>query len=570
MKKYNKYIMMALFSGALAFVSCETAELDITENPNALVPSQANPEFLLTSIQEDFVRHLEGVAATEDNFTQNGANDGFNEFGMELVRTANFAVRNYQSAFQGVVTDDEWINVYQGILADSRAMLPLAEEAELTHHIGIAQFIEAYVMTSMVDFFGDIPYSEAVKLSEGIQNPVADPGASIYAASLALLDQAIANFNSTAAADPANDFFYGNDYTKWVRAANTLKLKLYLQTRLVDSNAAAAFNAIIAGGNYIQDTADDLQWSWSATSATNPDTRHPRYGINYASAGAGEYMSNWLMNLMVTSTDPRVRYYFYRQTTAVPGAEIPPDEQLLTCSLNTAPAHYVSGGFTFCWLDNGFWGRDHGDADGIPPDGLLRTTWGVYPAGGRFDDNSFTAIAQANDAGSFGGNGAGISPILTAFMVDFYRAEMALAAGQDAQAGTFLSAGVTKQIAKVQPFGALDASADLSSEPTAGEITGFINSVNTAFTGATGDGKWNVLGEQFLIATYGNGVEPYNFYRRTGFPNTVQPNLEPDPGNFIRSMLYPEVSVNANSNISQKASNAEPVFWDTTSGPSAN
>ncbi|MGI9551673.1 MAG: SusD/RagB family nutrient-binding outer membrane lipoprotein, partial [Aurantibacter sp.] len=163
MKKYNKYIMMVLLSGALAFVSCETTELNITDNPNALVPSQANPEFLLTSIQEDFVRHLEGVAATEDNFTQNGANDGFNEFGMEMVRTANFSVRNYQSAFQGVVTDDEWINVYQGILADSRAMQPLAEEAELTHHIGIAQFIEAYVMTSMVDFFGDIPYSEAVK-----------------------------------------------------------------------------------------------------------------------------------------------------------------------------------------------------------------------------------------------------------------------------------------------------------------------------------------------------------------------------------------------------------------------
>ncbi len=566
MKKYSKHIVAALFFGVLAFVSCETTELDITENPNALIPSQANPEFLLNSIQEDFVRLLEGVATTEDLF-QTG-NDGLNELGMELTRTANFFGRNYQSAFQGVAMDDEWINLYRGILAGSRSMTPLAEAADLTHHIGIAQFIEAYSMTAMVDFFGDIPYTEAGLLDEGIQNPVADSGASIYAASLVLLDQAIANFNSTAAADPTNDFFYDNDYSKWVLAANTLKMKLYLQTRLVDSGAAASFNAIVTGGDFIQDTADDFQYQWYATSATQPDTRHPRYGINYTQTGAQEYMSNWFMNLLATTTDPRLRYYIYRQTDAVPGAEIPPDEQVLTCSLNTPPAHYVAGGFTFCWLDNGYWGRDHGDADGTPPDGLLRATWGVYPAGGRFDDSSFTAIAQGTS--SNGANGAGITPILTAFMVDYWRAEMALVAGQTAEAGMFLTEGVTKQIAKVQSFGALDAPADLSLEPTEGDVTAYLNTMNTTFTDGDDMVKWNVLGEQVLIGTFGNGVEPYNFYRRTGFPNTVQPNLEPSPGQFIRSMFYPEVSVNANSNISQKASNAEPVFWDTTSGPSAN
>ncbi|WP_222983067.1 SusD/RagB family nutrient-binding outer membrane lipoprotein [Flagellimonas meishanensis] len=566
MKKLNRYLILALFSGAVAMTSCETADLDITENPNALVPNQANPEFLLASIQEDFIRHLEGVAATEDNF-QTG-NDGLFEFGMELVRTANLNGRNYQSTFQGIDVDDEWTNVYRGILADIKAMEPLAQEADLTHHIGIAQFIEAYTMSSMVDFFGDIPYSEFGRLEEGIQNPVADPGASIYDAALVLLDEAITNFKSIPAADPINDLYYGNDYGQWERAANTLKLKLYLQRRLVDENAMANFNAIIASGNYIQDTADDFQFNWPATSATNPDNRHPRYGINYAVAGAGDYMSNWLMNLMNTTNDPRIRFYFYRQTPTVPGAEIPPDEQLLACSLTTPPPHYVAGGFTFCWLDDGYWGRDHGNAEGTPPDGLLRTTWGVYPAGGRFDDSSFTAIAQG--PASAGASGAGISPILTAFMVDFWRAEMALVTGDIGAAQNHLVNGVTKQIAKVRSFGALDTAADLSVAPTDGEVTSYINSVNSAFASGTMEDKWNVLGEQFLIGSFGNGVDPYNFYRRTGFPNTVQPNLEPDPGQFIRSFYYPEVSVNANSNISQKSTNAEPVFWDTTSGPPAN
>ncbi|RDY57688.1 SusD/RagB family nutrient-binding outer membrane lipoprotein [Flagellimonas nanhaiensis] len=568
MKNINKYLIAILSGVLLGMGSCETTELDITDNPNALVPSQANPDFLLTSIQEDFARHLEGTAATEDNFLS--TNDGLNEIGMELVRTAHLSGRNYQSTFQGNAFDDEWTNVYRGILADIVALQPLAEEAGLVHHIAIAKFIEAYVITSMVDFFGDIPYSEAILLSEGIQNPVQDAGQDIYNAAISLLDEAISNFRADAPVDPVNDFFYDNDYDKWELAANTLKLKLYLQTRLVDSNAAAQFDAIISSGNYIQDTEDDFQWAWPASSASNPDTRHPRYGINYASAGATDYSSNWLMNLMDTTDDPRIRYYYYRQATAVPGAEIPPDEQLLQCSLELPPPHYTDGGFTFCWLPNGYWGRDHGDNDGTPPDGLLRTTWGVYPAGGRFDDSSFTAIAQNNDAGSFGGNGVGISPILSAFMVDFYRAEMALASGDEASAESFLQEGLNKQIAKVQSFGALDASADLSLEPSAAEVTSYIGTVIGNFNAADANGKWNVLGEQFLISFYGNGVDPYNFYRRTGFPTTVQPNRETDPGQFMRSMYYPAISVNSNSSVSQKSTNAEPVFWDNTSGPVAN
>ena len=124
-----------------------------------------------------------------------------------------------------------------------------------------------------------------------------------------------------------------------------MRLKLNLQTRLVDPGAAARFNAIVAGGNFIEDNADDLDFPWPATSAVNPDTRHPRYVTSYTVSGGNQYQPNWLMNHMtVTADDPRRRYYFYRQTPAVPGQEIPPNEQLLNCSVEVPPAHYA--GFT--------------------------------------------------------------------------------------------------------------------------------------------------------------------------------------------------------------------------------
>ncbi|MEZ4811585.1 MAG: SusD/RagB family nutrient-binding outer membrane lipoprotein, partial [Allomuricauda sp.] len=467
--------------------------------------------------------------------------------------------------YQDIDTDDEWDNAYRGILFDIRLMTPSAEESGLTHHLGIAQFIEAYTLVTLVDFFGDVPYTEALQAPE-ILNPKLDSGASVYEAALSLLDQAIANFSSDAALEPPTDYFYGGNWDNWIQAANTLKLKIYVQTRLVDASAAASFNAIINSGNYITDTEDDFDWNWPGTKASQPDTRHPNYGINYASAGATHYISNWLANLMDTSGDPRLRYYFYRQTIDVPGQDgFPPNEELLTCSLQTPPAHYVTGGFTFCALPNGYWGRDHGDDEGGPPDGLLKSTFGVYPAGGRFDDDSFKAIAQNNDPNSFGAGGKGITPILDAFMVDFWRAEMALAAGNTGDAATFLESALTKQIAKVQPFINNDQSTvlDESFIPTPTEVSDFIADTVDAFNNAAGNDKWDVLAEQYFVSHYGNGIETFNFYRRTGYPSTLQPNREPDPGAFIRSMYYPNQAVTSNPNITQKSDQTVPVFWDT-------
>lgn len=566
MKNISTYIASALLVGSL-MVSCESTELDLTQDPNFLTPEQASPDFFLNSIQEDFARTIDGDATgdPQDNF-QTGGNvtgDGFSILGSELTRLMPFNSRDYRSGYQDIDTDDEWDNAYRGILFDIRLMTPGAEEAGLTRHLGIAQFIEAYTLVTLVDFFGDVPYSEALQAPE-ILNPTLDSGESVYAAALSLLDQAIANFTNNAAAVPPVDYFYNNDYSKWVNAANTLKLKIYVQTRLVDPSAAASFNAIINSGDYIMDTEDDFDWFWPGTSASQPDTRHPNYGINYASAGASHYISNWLANLMDTSDDPRLRYYFYRQTIDVPGQDgFPPDEELLTCSLQTPPAHYVSGGFTFCALPNGYWGRDHGDDEGGPPDGLLKSTFGVYPAGGRFDDDSFAAIAQANDPLSFGAGGTGITPILDAFMVDFWQAEMALAANQPGDAATHLENALTKQIAKAQSFVSNDAGADLSFEPTSTDVTDFINATVAAFNGATGDDQWDILAEQYFVSHYGNGIETYNFYRRTGYPTTLQPNREPDPGVFIRSMYYPNQAVTSNPNITQKSDQSVQVFWDT-------
>lgn len=568
LKEMKKFIYLIV--GAVMLIqmeSCETTELDITTDPNALTEASADVDNLFIGIQENFARHIAGGGSGEDLFTAVGVN-GLDEMGMDLTRIGNFFGALYNAQLLDAAQDEEWRNAYRGVLENINVMLPLAEEQGLTRHIGIAKFMQAYVYTSMVDFFGDIPFTDALQARDGVFAPTLTPGAEIYAAAFELLNQADANFTNATLRDPANDLFYGNDYDKWQLATNTLRLKLLVQTRLVDATAAARFNAIIASGNYIQNTEDDMQFQWG-TGLANPETRNPRYVEAYSVTGSGDYIANWYMNEMQESNDPRIRFIVYRQTNGVPSANlpgIPPDAGQIGCSVITnPPPQYLAGGFTFCALDNGYWGRDMGSEEGIPADNFLRSAWGTYPFGGRFDDSRFTGGGLTT-----GAQGAGITPILTAHLIQFLQAEMAMEAGNEAAAGTLLQQAITTHIDKVRNSGIVDPDADMSTAPSDANVTAFLATLDLEFQNANTMGRWNLLGEQFILSSVGMGIDSYNFYRRSNFPTTLQPNLNPNPGTFMNSLFYPANAVNTNNNISQKPNNGVFVYWDTNGTPPAN
>lgn len=547
MKKLFNILSIVGVLGLFMLQSCETTELDLTTNPNALSSEQASPDFLMNGIQLDFVTTVESFGKTT----------------AELARIDYMFGRTYRAVYTPSSFDSEWRRAYTEIRTDIKSLLPLAEDAGLNYHIGMAQFIEAYTMTMLVDLYGDVPYSEANLGGENF-NPAVDSGASIYAAAFGLLDQAIANFTDGGVAKPQNDFFYDGDAAKWIKACNTLKMKMYMTTRLVDGSALGSFNAIVASGNYISTSADDFQFQWG-TNEVQPDTRHPRYASvdpddsategSYSSTGGNEYMSIPQMNYMLVNDDPRIRYYYYRQNALTPGFGADPALETLQCSLQTPPAHYA--GFPFCGLPNGYWGRDHGNNEGTPPDGFLRTLAGVYPAGGKFDDDTFEG--QVNGAG---GGGAGITPILLSSTTDFMIAEAAMVAGIPAAAKTAILSGLSKSVTKVMGFGSVDKSADLSFAPDAAAVSAHSAAIASAFD-ADATGGWNVLAYEFFTSLYGNGLDAYNFYRRTGYPNNLQPNIEPNPGGYMRSLFYPASFVNNNSSTQQKAEVTQQVFWDT-------
>jgi len=540
MKKY-----LNLFFIACTLSVATSCKLDLLDNPNAVTFSNADPNFLLNRIEQDFA----------------GFYNGASNPGMRLTRMLNQGSSLYANAYAPQDLDGSWTTGYAGIMTDAKALIPIAEAANLHIHAGAARMLRAYVLMTLVDLFGDVPNSKALDPADF--NPVADKGADVYTAALKDLDDALVSFGKTSLATP-NDLLFKGNVDAWVRATNSLKLKLYLTRRLADaSGSKAGIDALVTGKKLIETTAQNLVFRYGSNLA-NPDNRHPRYAGQYSATGGGDYQSNSYMWHFIQSKsmpDPRLRYYFYR-----PVLTNSKDVNEIRCINQQLPAHYPTG-TVFCYPSQvGYWGRDHLDSQGIPPDGLRRTAWGVYPAGGRFDNNAGVPVALGAGAG-----GAGLHPILMGSFVDFMLAESALVLGTAGTPKLYLETAVRKSMADVRAYSlGTSQAATITTYETdqkinfAADVNAYVAEMLKLYDDApTPTEKLDVILREYWLAAHGNGIEPYNFYRRTGSPRNQQPALEASPGEFVRSFFYPSVYANRNSNAKQKTDVLTQVFWDT-------
>lgn len=543
--KMKRFIYGLTVATSMVFAtSCEEKLDELLENPNAVNAATASPDFLLNRIQLDYQSFWFGIS----------------DRGARLTRQINQGAALYEAAYTTVATNGTWTNGYANILADIDFLEPLATEANLQRHLGIAKTIKAMVLIDLVDTYDDVPYTEAIDAANF--NPKVDDGASIYAAAFALLNEAGGHFTATPSTGTPNDYFYNRNYTKWVRLVNTLKLRYFLNTKLVSaSESRAGINALIAENNMLRDT-DDFVFQFGTTAA-DPDSRHPKFAGQYTSGG-GDYQSTFFMWHLTEEKgfdDPRARYYFYRQ--AITNTSNPAEQECIT---QLPPPQYLVGGFIYCNPGTrGYWGRDHLDPDGIPPDGLRRTAYGVYPSAGRFDNNSAVPVNNPQ----LGGRGAGIHPIMLAAYVDFMLAEAALTLGTTGDPKTYLSSGVRKHLNYVRSWSLTTAEGSVISAFTpAADYTRSVDNYVTFVAArydeaASNNARLNVISTEYWLALFGNGSESFNLYRRTGTPLRMQPALEEVPGPFIRSFLYPNNYMVTNTNAVQKPNLAQQVFWDT-------
>lgn len=568
-----KFNNIRLFLGAsiaaLGLVSCELDDLDINVDPNSA--SQASLELLLTNAQ------FEGLSTF-------GGGLNNSTMGFQAINTSSDNFNFTNSSWNGT-----WNYLYSGPLKDLEEMIQAADPEVTPRYLGVGQILKAYYFTTMVDLWGDVPYTEAFKgnsIEEKNLEPVYDKGADIYADAFRLIDEAIVNLAKNQAVPIRGDIVYGGNASKWIKLAKSLKLKLLIQTRNVQSNGAA-IQALITEGGLITSPADDFLLRYGALK--NPDNRHPMYLAGYGGASGGySYFGHQLMTEMLASRDPRTPFYFKRQTTKILDPEEPTDKQTIPCSqrtdciygyfpLSDFVANAVYGVNASALTSSqktylaGFFGRDRSDPSGIPLDDVYRTTTGAYPGAGLFDTTAFPT------GGNKFGTGDGIFPIITSWMVKFYmlEAQIALGVNTGKTEAALLEEALSDQMKKVIAVGtAADpaANADVSTWPdnyswpiTYKTETAYVDEVIEAYpTDGTANGRLGYVLKQAWFANFGNGYEGYNAFRRTGLPADIQRPLQL-PRQYALSLPYAQDEVNLNSNTPLKVYDnpSSAVFWDT-------
>lgn len=557
--KNNKNSLVLLLVTTLVMSCSNYLDVD-TDTDN---PTVAPLDLLLTNIEVSI--------SSVNNFNNNTAS-------LLSVYTHQTTAREEQDQYGIRVDNANMINDWNSIyltLNDIETLIKQSTESGDLVYLGIGQIQKAYLMSVAVDLWGDVPYSEAGQLKSGIISPKFDDQKVIYDDIFALLKEGKRNIATDAGNQKPgnNDLFYEGDTSKWIKFANSFQLKLYNQVRLTSTFDQAGFNALITENNFFTSLADDFQFNHTKN-VSPTDERNQYFLESYNSTQFGTYQSPWFyeilkgMNPKIHSgnPDPRLPYYFFNQ---LKDGEFPPDQGDATTGNPHADYWDASTGFFSIRFGSSGPDRDHSAESSY-------TYPGIFPAGGRYDDNE-GGLMDASTA-------TGIAPhrIFTYAEFLYVQAELMQVGKLSGDVTAKFQQALTASFAKVdQVVIGTGTTQVVPALVGSASVTAFTNKLMAEYAAATADKKLEIIMTQKWVATYGDPMDQYTDYRRTGFPILANPNstskeYQLDNGDgfplkdsqtilsnpFQQSFYWPQDELNANSNApAQKNTGTYKIFW---------
>ena len=506
-RKYFKYsLVLAVF--LLPTVSCKDY-LDVNNDPNAVLDAPIEQVYTSATVNVGFwagsdMNRYGALIAQQWSGQSAGAQNQTQDYEKYLITGSDL--------------NNVWSSMYSTILSDLELVIQKAAKENSPNYAGVCKVMKAYVFAQIADTWGAAPFTEALKFTAN-PAPKYDDASVIYPALIVMLNEAITDINSTTSvkSPSTNSTIYGTAWAsakpRWIAAANTLKMRLWLHTTKVDKAKALTEIAALASGSVINAVADNFQMPFvNATNAKNPIEQFEIARSNYLFANAT------MVDLMNSKTDPRRARYF---------TDFP--------------------------LRSGLYkGAKSGDA----PSALYSRTH-IFLRG---DTTNTTAIAAAAN-GSIAFNAYiynGVAPIrmLTAAESFFIRAEAAVLSNANiggASADSLFRQGIRMSM----------SAAGVSAAAT----TAYVDAQGT-LTGTEADKVKKIIEEKY-IANFGVINEPWTDWRRTGYPTQivkVTNAVTTSSSDVPRSLFYPQSEIDLNlSNVpnqKQKVNMIERVFWD--------
>jgi hypothetical protein len=415
------------------------------------------------------------------------------------VNTTTYATRG--------IWDGSYTVSANGVMNNWLTMKKKGFDATYPDLYAIALIMKAAAGQRLVDTFGPFPYSKFGDSAE----PKFDSPAQAYAAIFADLSQAVNSLLEAEKTDPNADVArfkkwdrstLGGEYTKWIKLANTLRLRMALRISVVDPALAKteAEKAVLPANGGVLDAVSG-SFSVSAPSGTNPHyTMSTAWSDTRISAAVITYLGGF--------GDPRLLAY-----------ALPAKDPIL------------NGAFR-----------------GIRP-GVERPTKAVYENYSQYNVKSTTPMKIVDLAESYflkaeaamrGWNMGGGSA--QQFYEDGVRAS--IAANGVTGADTYLQS-TTPQLAYVDP-----KRPDYNSPALTTNFVKWEEAANF-------ETKLEKIITQKWIAVFPEGTEGWSEFRRTGYPKQYHIMAPQNPllplGTFIKRLTYPTSVVTSSQNAYNEA-----------------
>ena len=518
----TKYIIALLFAILISMVGCDKGFVELNKDP--LSPTSLDPSYLLASTQDDF------------------AGDSWH-YPAAIVQQINLIITGQEAAGNHNIQKDGFTGAAWGFYGTIRTLtailIDLEGNTERTNIYNMARILKAYSYMCLVDWYGDVPYTEAIQgYYTGNFYPVYDKQADIYAAIETELKAA------TDALDPAkdavpNDMYYDGNIAKWKKFGNSLLLRMGMRySKLNPTKAQSIVQTAVdpARGGVILNNDDNLKIPYNATQ------NNPNNGFCRNSTRQNWHAGKPLVDNMKANNDPRMPYLIclYTNPTSTSGG-----------TQDTNPANQIGAPY------------------GYDPSTIA--TAPNYPGEWSSSVYKYSMVNRQTcgrvDTWAY---------LITAAQTQLLLAEATvrgwISTGTTAQ--QYYEAGITAALTQKDMYSTTRGG---NSPISAGQITTYLAEPNVAFnSGGTTAQKLEQINTQFWLASFLIWDEAWCNYRRTGYPVlTKNPYPGADPfviatsDGFIHRMSYPTSEYNYNaSNVEAAAASiggdnlGTRIFWD--------
>lgn len=483
--KINKLSISGLALGLLLGVSaCDKDFEEVNVNPNS--PEAVSSALLLPNVIRNTTNEIAGNAWGLGNLV--------------VQYTAKIQFTNEDRYNWGPQGNP--YNSFYSALRDINNIVELSGTANQKNYVGVAKVMRAHLFAYMTDVYGEIPYAEAIQAKSGVNYPKFDSQESVYRAILVELEEANAMLGTTSEKIEGDILFNGN-VTLWKKFANSLRLRMLM--RLSDrQNPAVALQAIVSNPTQFPIFANENEQAVLQYLQDVPN-QHPLYTTR-----SGSYdeirLSQKMEDVLKELNDPRLFAYAQPTTSSAVGV--------------VGPASAYEG------VPNGL-----GDEEALKYSPSGDATKG----GSNFI--SRVGLLWSCQACTSQSNPLGYQAILMSYAeVQFILAE--------ARERGFIST----ETAEVYYKKGVQASVNyykarymVINQPTIASRLfvddAYFAQAKVSYTGTTAE-KLVKIGTQKWLALYFSGLEPWNDWKRTGFPS-----IKPGPAAFINTVpvrfMYP-------------------------------